>query len=131
MCESYDVLKSTYQSAPTMTYTFCDYGGGSMGYGIRKFADEMIDTGIKEGVRKGILVGFCEGYKKGFSEGRAVGFVEGSLITTVVLSALGLSVWGVNKIRNKNKINNRKKLSLENEINEKEEICNAEVQSNF
>ena len=41
MCESYDVLKSTYQSAPTMTYTFCDYGGGSMGYGIRKFADEV------------------------------------------------------------------------------------------
>ena len=131
MCESYDVLKSTYQSAPTMTYTFCDYGGGSMGYGIRKFADEMIDTGMKEGVRKGVLVGFREGYKKGFSEGHAFGFVEGSIITAVALGALSITVWGINRIKDKKRIENMKQLTIKNEKIEKEEINNAEVQSNI
>lgn len=127
MCESYDVLKSTYQSAPTMTYTFCDYGGGSMGYGIRKFADEMIDTGIK----KGRSLGACEGYKLGFTEGHSVGFVEGAIIATVALGVLNLTIWGINKIKNKNRIDSKRQLTIKNEETEKEEINNAEVQSNI
>lgn len=127
MCESYDVLKSTYQSAPTMTYTFCDYGGGSMGYGIRKFADEMIDTGIK----KGRSLGASEGYKLGFTEGHSVGFVEGAIIATVALGVLNLTIWGINKIKNKNRIDSKRQLTIKNEKTEKEEINNAEVQSNI
>ena len=127
MCESYDVLKSTYQSAPAMTHTFCDYGGGSMGYGIRKFADEMIDTGIK----KGCSLGACEGHKIGFAEGRSVGFVEGVIITTVALGVLNLNIWWINRIKEKKRIENNKQLTIKNEKIAKEEFNNAEVQSNI
>ena len=129
MCESYDVLKSTYQSATAMTYTLCDYGGGNMGLGIRKFADNMVSVGMKEGIKKGLSLGACEGYKIGFTEGHSVGFLEGSVITTVALGVLTLSVWGVDKICKK--INETKKIDLKNKTSEQEEFCNAEVQSNF
>lgn len=127
MCESYDVLKATYQSAPTMTHTFSDYGGGNMGYGIRKFADEMIDTGIK----KGCSLGACEGRKIGFAEGRSVGLVEGVIITTVALGVLNLTIWGINRIKDKKRIEKQKQLHSKNKNAEKEEYSDVEVQSNI
>ena len=107
MCSSCDVLQASYLSANAMTNTFCDYGSGSMGEGIRKFAKEMIDSGVKEG------------YKIGCSDGYSIGFIEGSVITTVVLSVIGLSALGIKK--------EQKSLRLEDESLEKEVDCSAEV----
>ncbi|MBQ3602204.1 MAG: hypothetical protein IJA02_00020 [Clostridia bacterium] len=116
MCSSCDVLQASYLSANAMTNTFCDYGSGSMGEGIRKFAKEMIDSGVKEG------------YKIGCSDGYSIGFIEGSVITTVVLSVIGLSALGIKKISDKHKSKKEQKsLRLEDESLEKEVDCSAEV----
>ena len=113
MCSSCDVLQASYLSANAMTNTFCDYGSGSMGEGIRKFAKEMIDSGVKEG------------YKIGFNNGCSVGFIEGSVITTVVLGVVGLSTLGIKKISEKHKTKKeQEKLQLEDESLEMEVINN-------
>lgn len=111
-----DVLQSSYQSATSMTYTICDYGEGSMGYGIRKFADEMLDVGRKEGFKDGILFGTIKGYKSGFINGFNQGLVKGSIITTTIIGVCGVTIYCINKflIKKKNKSSN-------NEISELEE----------
>lgn len=116
MCSSCDVLQASYLSANAMTNTFCDYGSGSMGEGIRKFAKEMIDSGIKEG------------YKIGFGDGYSIGFIESSVITTVVLSVIGVSALGIKKISDKHKRKKKqKRLQSEDKYLEEEVDCCAEV----
>lgn len=128
MCESYDIFRSTYQSATAMTCTFCDYGGGSMGNGIRKFAGEMINVGTQAGIKKGRLLGLREGYKLGFADGYTVGVVEGAIITAFALGVLELTAFGINKIKNKK---SEKQEALNTEKTGKEEHNHVEVQSNI
>lgn len=112
MCESFDVLQSSYQSATAMTNAFCDYGNGSMGDGIRKFAEEMFTAGAKSS------------HKTAWSDGYSIGFSEGTVVTTVVLSFIGLSVWGIKKIANNHK-NKKEKESLDKQ-NEQTEATQQE-----
>ena len=125
MSAACDVLQSTYQSATSMTYTICDYGEGSMGYGIRKFADEMIDVGRKKGFKDGFSFGTQKGYASGFSNGFNLGLLEGSIITTVIIGACGATIYGINKLLIKKK---SKKPSLNKEISESSEKDFLEIE---
>ena len=106
MCESCDILQSSYQSANAMTNSFCDYGNGSMGYGIRKFAEEMFNAGANEG------------YK--------IGFIEGTVISTATIAVVGFTVWGVKKLSDKRKAkNDQQNISVEKDEFNQEVTCNA------
>lgn len=102
MCQSNDVLQASFHAAPEMTRHLCDYGNGSMGYGLRKLAEEMTE----------------DGYIHGFRD------------ATIILSIIGLSIWGVKKLVDKH--HSRKNYApLPTECNspEQEVSCNAEVQN--
>ena len=103
MCESFDVLQSSFSSATVMTNTFCDYGNGSMGNGIRKFAEEMFESGLEDG------------YKSGCFDGYSIGYVEGTIITTTFLGIAGLAIYGIKKFINKQKSKTNKKEATNNE----------------
>ena len=113
MCEACDVLQSSYQPANVMTSTFCDYGNGSMGCGIRKLAEEMQTNG----------------YKNGFADGLSLGFVKGSIIATATCATVALTSWGIAKIaKNRKKKQAAKTIVSEKDIPYEEEDCsNVEV----
>lgn len=114
MCESCDILQSSYKSANAMTNSFCDYGNGSMGYGIRKFAEEMFNAGANEG------------YKTGCSDGYSIGFLEGAIISTAAVAVVGFTVWGVKKLSDKWKEKKtQQNIPVENDILSQEVTCNA------
>lgn len=100
MCESCDVLQSSYQSANAMTFTFCDYGEGNMGQGIRKFAKEMYDVGKNEG------------YALGYGDGYINCLIDG----VVIISFIGVVCFTIKSI--KRKVDNRKS-------KRKQEICES------
>lgn len=56
MCDSNDVLQSTYHSASTMTKTLYEYGEGDMGQGIRKLMEERSKRSYTKGLLSGTLI---------------------------------------------------------------------------
>ena len=83
MCSLNDVLASTKGAAPAMSHSFCEYGNGSMGEGVRKIVSVSTKIGFVNGIKEGVIIGIPKGRK------------EGLLIGVGASGAFALAVWGV------------------------------------
>ena len=83
-----DVLNASYSSADVTNHVLREYGGGNMGKGIRKFAQEMITVGCISGYEKGTKDAYSRIYK---NVGVAVSVV-------CVGGIIGLGAWCTKKI---------------------------------
>ena len=120
MCDAYDVLEASCNSANVIVSTVYDYGGNSLGEGIRKLAGEMINVGYEQGITDmeplAYNEGFFEGLHQGYVTGNLNGFIKGSLVTVGAISAIGLVSWGVNKFvkkQNAKKVETKKTDNIE------------------
>ena len=96
-----DVLKASYGSADIINHVFCDYGDGSMGNGIRKFAGQILTVASKEGYE----YGFTDGHNTGMTKG----VIYGSVVTVCFVSVIASSAWCINKSINYWKAKKEKK----------------------
>lgn len=110
MCDSSDIIQSSYRSASAMTSSFCNYGEGNMGDGIRKFAENTYSTGL--------------------GNGYSLGFTEGVIATIVSVGAVGLCAWSTKRIISRLRRKNSKEVLMPDNDEVREESYYVEVQSN-
>ena len=88
MYDAGDVLNASYCSADVATHVLREYGKGSMGAGIRKFASEM----------------FTFGRKKSYNAGVKKGAAIATIICACTTSAIGIGVFVTKKVIDYNRL---------------------------
>lgn len=79
-----DVLHSSYCSADVTNHILREYGEGSMGKGLRKFAGEMLTIGGQQSYSAGYESGVSDTYPIAFKDGAIIGAVAGICVTVLL-----------------------------------------------
>lgn len=89
-----DVVNASYCSADVVNHVLCEYGDGSMGNGIRKFAGEMLMVGGRKSFDFGYEAGCADTYPVAFQKGIVTGTIIGICVTGMVC----LGVWCTERV---------------------------------
>jgi hypothetical protein len=94
MCDIYDVIESSYNSADVIVTTIFKFGDNNLGNGVRRLATDMLNAGKQLGYEDC----FNKAVPVAYNLGKKNGIFIGSFVTFGIGTLLVFTSWGISKL---------------------------------